>query len=150
MWAALLKAAMEHHVHHAEHGTQTKIAVDAGVTKSSVSEWKRGTSYPEDKTLMRLAERYGVSTSALTGEANEAKITVQTTQALRLARELTSMITLEVYPKGSAEQILEIMSKAHDLVAEGRSEDEAYGILFRYALSMRKAAHNKPSDNQPT
>lgn len=150
MWAAISRAAMDYHNHHKERGLGVLIATDAGVTPQSVSDWKRLETYPGDDTIMRLAELYGVPATELMGEAPHAQDMMPTTEALRLARELTSMVTLEVLPNGSAAQILDLMHKAHDLIQEGRSENEAYGILFRYALDKRQADQvgGKDDDSQ--
>lgn len=147
MWAAISRAAMDYHNHHKERGLGVLIAADAGITPQSVSDWKRLATYPEDETIMRLAELYGVPATQLMGETPHAEGMMATSDALRLARELTSMVTLEVLPDGTAAQILDLMQRAHDLIQEGRGEDEAYGILFRYALEKRNAGQEGEKNN---
>ncbi len=57
----------------------------------------------------------------------------------RTSIELTGAVTREILPEASVEQFLAIMEKAHELLLEGRSEDEAYGLLFKYAASLKRS-----------
>ncbi|MDT8895453.1 hypothetical protein RSO41_12380 [Halomonas sp. I1] len=137
MWAAISQAAMDYHNHHQERGLGVLIADDAGVKPQSVSEWKSLVTAPSDKVLMRLASKYGVSATKLAGEEPPAHGDLATDEALRLAGELTSTVTKAALPEGSVEQFSAVMEKAHELVMQGKGEDEAYGILFRFALGIR-------------
>ncbi|MDR5858187.1 helix-turn-helix domain-containing protein [Halomonas eurihalina] len=140
MWAAISKAAMDYHDHHQERGLGVLIADDAGVKAQSVSDWKSLKTAPSDKILIRLASKYGVSAAELAGEDAPTQAGLATDEALRLAGELTSTVTKAALPEGSVEQFSSVMEKAHELVLQGKGEDEAYGILFRYALSIREQA----------
>ncbi|MBW5802017.1 helix-turn-helix domain-containing protein [Halomonas elongata] len=138
MWSAISKAAMDYHDHHQERGLGVLIAEDAGVKPQSVSEWKSLITAPSDKVLMRLASKYGVSATELAGEESPVHEGLATDEALRLAGELTSTVTKAALPEGSVEQFSAVMDKAHELILQGKGEDEAYGILFRYALAIRE------------
>lgn len=41
--------------------TDYKVAQDTGISKSTFSEWKKGTYAPKTDKLLKLAEYFGVS-----------------------------------------------------------------------------------------
>ena len=45
--------------------SQTDIAFNLNVTKSSISHWINGTNLPSGKALIKLADMFGVSPSSL-------------------------------------------------------------------------------------
>ncbi len=136
-WTAILRAAMAHHDRHEERGMGKIIAEDAGVTPQSVSEWKNLKTTPEEPQLVRLASVYGVSVEELAG-GPEGDSYVKNDEFSRTSIELTGAVTKEILPEASVEQFLAIMEKAHELLLEGRTEDEAYGLLFKYAAEIRR------------
>lgn len=48
--------------------SQFQVAVDAGVTPSTVAAWETGRATPRVKNAERLAQAYGVSESRMTAE----------------------------------------------------------------------------------
>lgn len=145
-WAAIAKAAMEHHQHFKERGLGVLIAKDAGVTPQSVSDWKNLTTAPEEPQLIRLAAVYGVSAEDLAGGKPGAPSASDPDEMFRLAAELTGAVTREVLPEGNVEQFLTIMEKAHDLLLEGKDEDAAYGVLFRLARDLKQGVKTESKD----
>lgn len=147
MWAALLKAAKRHHQQDVDRGMVTRIAEDAGVSKASVSEWKRGRNYPEDATLRRLADLYGVSAEALSGYPpvlTDRELESRygpPDEMLRRAADITELVVTELLPSGTTEQFVDVMRRAHELLAEGASDSEARGQLFLEVSQMKREAN---------
>lgn len=58
-----------------KHGvTSYKVAKEAGVTQTALSNWKSGRSTPTTKTLQKIADYFGVTIDYLmTGEASDEK-----------------------------------------------------------------------------
>lgn len=136
-WAAILRAAMAHHGRHEERGMGRVIAHDAGVTPQSVSDWKNLHTAPEEPQLLRLASVYGVSVEELAG-GPEGSSYIQSDEFSQMSIELTGAVTKEILPEASVEQFLAVMERAHQLLLEGRSEDEAYGLLFKFAAELKR------------
>ena len=57
----------------AHHDTQLDLATKLNYSDKSVSKWERGESLPDVYILSQIAERYGVSVSALIGEIQPPK-----------------------------------------------------------------------------
>ena len=102
-----------------KHGvTPYKVSKEAGVTQTSLSNWKSGRSTPSVKTLQKIADYFGVSIGYLTGteeaEPNavdkENNPIVLDDEALELLEELKTrpeMRTLfSVSKKATKEDIL--------------------------------------------
>lgn len=115
----------------------TQIAKDAGVSKASVSEWKTGRSHPSDATLRRLATLYGVSASELVGYAPVPGEYGKPDEILNRAADITELVISELLPDGTSEEFLTVMRRAHELLAQGRSDAEVRGVLL-YEVSQRK------------
>lgn len=130
IWSHLLKAAKAHHRHREDHGMLTIIANDAGVTKASVSEWKNGKTYPSDAALRRLADLYRVSTDALEGVEEPAGTYGPPNEALQRAADITELIVTELLPGGTSQQILGVMRRAHELLGEGKTDDQVRSTLL--------------------
>lgn len=57
-----------------KHGvTPYKVAKEAGVTQTALSNWKSGRSTPSSKTLQKVADYFGVTVDYLMTGRNEAK-----------------------------------------------------------------------------
>lgn len=130
---------MSHHERHEERGMGRVIAEDAGVTPQSVSDWKHLRTTPEEPQLVRLASVYGVSIEELAGGPEGASY-VKNDEFSRTSIELTGAVTKEILPEASVDQFLAIMERAHELLLEGRGEDEAYGLLFKFAAELRRSS----------
>ncbi|CAN0155206.1 unnamed protein product [Ectocarpus sp. 12 AP-2014] len=138
MWGALLIAAMKYHKTTKEHGMLTAIAKDADVSKASVSEWKMGKSYPEDFTLRKLANLYGVSADSISGYSDSKESLGPPDELLKRAADMTEAIVEELLPNGTTEQFLTIMRRAHELILLETADNEAHGILFEEARRMKR------------
>jgi len=143
---------MEHHDHWKERGLGVLIAKDAGVSPQSVSEWKKLLTAASEPQLMRLAAVYGVSAEELSGlqpERQSSDLIFEGYDEFKeKAVQLMGAVTSEVLPEGAYDEFVAIAEKAQDLLLEGRSEDEAYGILFRFVVDLKKA-REKGNDHQP-
>lgn len=146
MWSALLRAAKRYHQQDADRGMVTRISEDAGVSKASVSEWKNSRNYPEDATLRRLADLYGVSAEMLSGyppmltEQDLADRYGPPDEMLRRAADITEMVVVELLPDGTTDQFVEVMRRAHELLAEGASDSEVRGQLFLEVSQRKRSA----------
>lgn len=154
MWGALLEAAKRHHNHPADHGMVTVIARDAQVSKASVSEWKNLISYPEDATLRRLADLYQVSAESISGyKQPDYEGFGAPDELLRRASDLTADVCATLLPEGSVHQFVAVMNRAHELLLDGHSDDEALGKLFREFMpcgAERKAHQNGTNGSTST
>ena len=57
-----------------KHGvTPYKVAKEAGVTQTALSNWKSGRSTPSSKTLQKVADYFGVTVDYLMTGRNEIK-----------------------------------------------------------------------------
>lgn len=65
-----------------KHGvTSYKVAKEAGVTQTALSNWKSGRSTPTTKTLQKIADYFGVTIDYLmTGETSEGEKEVSLTR----------------------------------------------------------------------
>ncbi|MDX1488276.1 MAG: helix-turn-helix transcriptional regulator [Acidiferrobacterales bacterium] len=138
MWAALLKAAQRHHDHPAEYGMITLIARDAGVTKASVSEWKRGSSYPEDATLRRLADLYRVPVTAIAGYDEPLNDLGPPDKLMRSAADITEQVLSRLLPDAGLEEFMQVTTRANELILDGKSDQEVKGELFDLVPEIQK------------
>lgn len=138
LWGRLLKAAKDYHQHPADHGMLTIIANDAGLTKASVSEWKSGKTYPSDATLRKLADLYRVSTEALEGVEEASGAYGPPNEALQRAADITELIVTELLPNGTSQQVLGVMRRAHQLLAEGKTDDQVRSTLLLEVSAQKK------------
>lgn len=53
--------------------TAYRVAVDTGVSQSSLSDWKKGKSKPKYENMKKIADYFGVSVEYLNGEADDPK-----------------------------------------------------------------------------
>lgn len=91
------------------------VALDVGITKSTVSGWKKG-STPTDTTIQKLADYFGISKTDLTGETF-LKVTGPVTP-IPASSELQRLSNaLEELNEEGREKLLDY---AADLVASGR------------------------------
>lgn len=146
MWAALLKAAKAHHSHPSDHGMLTLIANDAGVSRSSVWEWKKGLSYPEDDTLRKLADLYHVPWEGIAGYDAGVEEVGPPVELLDRAADVTELIIEELLPDGSTRQFMGVMRRAHELLLEGMSDAEVSYQLMREVRQKKKDEEATPSD----
>ena len=114
----------------------TLIARDAGVTKASVSEWKRGSSYPEDATLRRLADRYGVSVTAIAGYNEPLDDLGPPDELMRRASDITEQVLTRLMPNAELEQFIQVAGRANELILAGKSDNEVKGELFDLVSEM--------------
>lgn len=140
IWEAILQAAKRHHRQEEDRGMSTLIAKDAGVTKASVSEWKNLRSSPSDDTIRRLASLYGVSASELAGYAGVPGVYGAYDNLLDRAADITELIVRELLSEGSTDDFVMVMRRAHELLAQGRSDAEVRGQLL-VEVSQRKRAN---------
>lgn len=56
--------------------TQSDIAKELGITRSSVNAWEMGISIPSTSYIIELAKLFGVSTDCLLGLDNNSSINV--------------------------------------------------------------------------
>lgn len=133
MWAALIKAANNHHDYPTK-GIQMLIAKDAGVTKTAVSDWKKPFgNYPEDKTLRRLADTYGVSAEILSGWKEGDVLSEDfgpPDKALARSVDLAEQIAKRMIENPGLDDLLRVQRRVNELMLEGRSDQEIKGFLF--------------------
>lgn len=132
MWAAVLKAANRHH-NYPTKGIQTRIANDAGVSKAAVSDWKNLGNYPEEETLRRLADLYGVSAEILSGYIEGDVLATNygpPDEMLRRSTEITNQVLKRLLPDFTLEQFMAVSQRVNQLILEGRSDAEVRGYLF--------------------
>lgn len=141
-WAAISRAAMEYHDHHEDRGLGVLIAKDAGVKPQSVSDWKRLATSADEKQIMKLAEKYGVSAEELAGFIPPAEAISQkykrhddfSSAVLRLAGEVSALIL----PEGEYSQYQALHEKAHALLLDEQDEDTAFRALCLYAQELKR------------
>lgn len=69
--------------------TSYKVAKEAGVTQTALSNWKTGKSTPTTKTLQRIADYFGVTIDYLmTGEEKEADRYYINDETAQVAQEI--------------------------------------------------------------
>lgn len=56
--------------------TQSEIAKELGITRSSVNAWEMGISIPSTSYIIELAKLFGVSTDCLLGLDNNSSVNV--------------------------------------------------------------------------
>lgn len=144
MWSALENAAKDYHqrINGTTKGIQTRIANDAGVTKSSVSEWKNRISYPEDATLRKLADLYEVPWEGISGFSPAQGDVGPPVELLGRAADITELVVVELLPDGTTAQFLKVMRRAHQLLLEGQSDAEVRGQLFYEVSQQKREAEN--------
>ncbi len=128
MWAAVLKAANHHH-DYPSRGIQTLISTDAGVSKAAVSDWKHLGNYPEEKTLRRLADTYGVSAEILSGYV-EGDVLAEgfgpPDKMLTRSVNLTEQIASRMIKNPGMSDLLRVQRRVNELMLEGRSENQGH------------------------
>lgn len=137
IWERILEAAMRHHGRTKRYGMQKVISHDSGAGEAAVSKWAKGKSRPEDKTIRLLADLYQVSAAWLVGADKEPGDYGPPDEMLRRAADITELVVIELLPDGDAEQFVQVMRRAHELLLEGMSDSEARGQLF-LEVSRRK------------
>ena len=98
--------------------TQSALAKQLGITRSSVNAWEMGISVPSTQYLVELAEIFRVSTDYLLGVA------------LNILPLIGSAIQEAVYHINSR---IETSVPEEPATPVGDSEDYAFGVLYWYA-----------------
>lgn len=133
MWDALWKAAKRHHNYPRDRGMNKKIATDAGVSRTAVTDWKKLRNYPEEETLLRLADLYGVSAEVLSGYI-EGDVLGEDfgppDKMLHRSVELTRKIIKRLVPNPSLEDYVRVSTRVNELMVQGRSDEAIKGLLL--------------------
>ncbi len=140
IWDRILESALKHHRRTKRYGMQKVIADDADLGTAAVSKWAKGLSTPEGPTLRRLADLYGVSAAWLGGDDASRGYGEfgAPNELLTRAGDITELVVEELLPEGSKREMLDVMRRVHDLLIEGKSEDEVIAQLFREVAQRKK------------
>ena len=77
--------------------TSYKVAKEAGVTQTALSNWKSGRSTPSTKTLQKIADFFGVTVDYLmTGKEAEEKEGIQSQKEKRYMEYAKKLIDLKI------------------------------------------------------
>lgn len=115
-----------------KHGvTPYKVSKEAGVTQTSLSNWKSGRSTPSVKTLQKIADYFGVSIGYLTGteeaEPNavdkENNPIVLDDEALELLEELKTRPEMRTLFSVSKKATKEDIMKAVKIIEALKGDD---------------------------
>lgn len=137
MWEAVLKSAMRYHNRDVERGMGKLIAYDADVTRQSVSDWKRGKNYPAEKTLRRLAGKYGVSVEYIAGFSRTTDDYPPVDEQILKAYDLLEEVLAQVLPDASPSETIHASKKAVQLFLDGNEESKAFHELFQEVVRMK-------------
>lgn len=140
IWQRTLEAALNHHGRSKTYGMQKVIAADAGLGEAAVSKWAKNLSRPEPHIIRRLADLYGVSAAWLGGDESSADYGEfgPPDALLRQAADITEMVVIELMPDAGGKDFIAVMKRSHELLLEGKSEDEAFAQLFREVRQKKK------------
>ncbi len=76
-----------------KHGvTSYKVAKEAGVTQTALSNWKSGRSTPTTKTLQKIADYFGVTIDYLMTGKDESEKKKETTLTRRDERDIEKIL----------------------------------------------------------
>ena len=110
--------------------TSYKVAKEAGVTQTALSNWKTGKSTPTTKTLQRIADYFGVTIDYLmTGEEKEAdryyinEETAQVAQEIFENKELRALFDVQRGMSAEDLQALHGMALALKRKERGGNDD---------------------------
>ncbi|MDW5376811.1 hypothetical protein R6258_07740 [Halomonas sp. HP20-15] len=155
IWERILESALKHHERDKVYGMQKVIATDSGAGEAAVSKWAKLKSKPEEGTIRKLAELYGVSSAYLSGfdEADSevrspaaAGYTVDQVRDIRLtAMEIVERVLRRLNPHAELTEVLRYAGRAMELLEQGKDRDAVYGVVFQEA---EEALENSPSSGQ--
>lgn len=87
----------------------SKLTSEAGLTTSSISDWKSGKSKPSTEAVAKIANYFGVSTDfIILGQENESTLSENEKELLKLFRELKTEKQQDKF-LGKAELIIQDM-----------------------------------------
>lgn len=141
VWERILESALKYHRREKVYGMQKVIAQDSGAGTAAVSKWAKGKSKPERETLRKLADLYGVSMAWLSGREGVPSGDGQygpPDQLMRSAADITELVVSELLPEGNADQFINVMRRAHDLLLSGMDENAARGQLFLEVAQQKR------------
>lgn len=152
IWDRILQAALKHHGRTKEYGMQKVIATDSGAGTAAVSKWAKAKSKPERETLRKLADLYGVPFNWIQGResGDQPKDMGPPDALLRQAAAITEAVVKELMPEGSANQFIDVMRRAHDLLLEGKNEEAAGWQLFLEFSKQKKEREDGATNSDRT
>lgn len=115
-----------------KHGvTPYKVSKEAGVTQTSLSNWKSGRNMPSVKTLQKIADYFGVSIGYLTGIESEEPNAVDKEnnpivlddEALELLEELKERPEMRTLFSASRKATKEDILKAVKIIEALKGDD---------------------------
>lgn len=112
-----------------KHGISAyKVAKEAGVTQTAISNWKSGRNTPSTTTLQKIADYFGVTIDYLmTGEEKEgAKKYYINDETAAMAQELFENKELRVLFDAARDASPEDLKTTHDLLMALKRKERGY------------------------